>query len=596
MFEGSNRRQFQKGLDAEKARASRRDAQLSLRRKQREAHLQKKVRLLKKTDGEDGPLPSPHDIPKYIASIMQPDNPSLQLHGVTAIRKLLSIEREPPTQRIAKCGVIPKIIQFMFTTEQDRRDNNTNIDIKNKLKFESAWVITNIAASTSECVVSICRHGAIEGFVDLLRNASSPEIAEQAIWGLGNIAGDSKQSRNAVVKTGVMRDLLSSLRNSSTEIQRNVMWTISNIFRYSSEITVKEISNVLPAISKLLKESKDDDITKDCLWTFNYMSNSSNDECESISHYLAENGVINICMKLLHSEVAKYQIALSQKEATQQQIKNFVDHVPANIMKNTTKAALLRMNDNIYRPCLRAIGNLTSGNDEITQKVLDAGYLDIIQPFAYHFVTAQRKEIMWSIANILAGTHQQIEAVLSRPIILKSIIDAATCGKFAVQKEAMWCICNAASEAIGDQKKILVEHGAIEAMCKMLNPLNSISNDMIRVILEGLEEILSIYGPGYNPLADKVEECHGLDYLEERQCDNNIDEEVYMLIVNMLKKYWGDDENQFGDNMENDLLTDKLTANIDQNTNQFMFGSNNSLNIANDIYGENSRNNNIFQF
>jgi len=599
MFEGSNRRQFQKGLDTEKARASRRNAQLSLRRKQREAHLQKKVRLLKKNDGEDGPLPSQQDIPKYIASIMQPDNPSLQLHGVTALRKILSAERDPPTQRIAKCGVIPKIIQFMFTTEQDRRDNNINIDIKNKLKFESAWVITNIAAATSDCVGAICRHGAIEAFVDLLRNATSPEIAEQAIWGLGNIAGDSRHFSNKVMKTGVTADLLSSLRTSANELQKNAIWALSNLFRSSQELRVSDLSNVVPAISKLLKENKDEDIVRDCLWTFNYISNGNSDDSEAISHYLAENGIINICMKLLQTEVAKYHIALNQEKTRQQQIYNYA----GNIIKNTTKDALLKMNDVIYRPCLRIIGSLTSGNDDITQSVLDAGYLDIIEPFAYHFITAQRKEMMWSLANILAGTHQQIEAVLSRPNILRSIIDAATCDTFSVQKEACWCICNAASEAITEQKKVLAESGAIEALCNMLNPQNSINEQILLCILEGLEEFLSLYGAGgYNPFAIKIEECQGLDYLEERQSDIKITEETYNSIVDLMQKYWGNDENQFGinDNMEKDVLTDKLMANIDQNTNQFTFGSNNSFNIANNIYGENSRNNNnnnvLFQF
>ncbi len=93
---------------------------------------------------------------KYIAAIMQTDVHTLQLDGLLSIRKLVSVERDPPISDIINTGVIPRIIQFMYC------DNYS-------LVFESAWIITNIAASTSKCVSYVVTHGGINAFINMLK-------------------------------------------------------------------------------------------------------------------------------------------------------------------------------------------------------------------------------------------------------------------------------------------------------------------------------------------------------------------------------------------------------------------------------------------
>ena len=76
---------------------------------------------------------------------------------------------------------MPRLVQFLQSY-----DNTA-------LVFEAAWALTNVSSGTSEHTRVVIDNGAIPIFVQLLRltNNDVHELQEQAIWALGNIAGDS---------------------------------------------------------------------------------------------------------------------------------------------------------------------------------------------------------------------------------------------------------------------------------------------------------------------------------------------------------------------------------------------------------------------
>ncbi len=74
-------------------------------------------------------------------------------------------------------------------------------------------------------------HGAVRIFVQLLRSPN-PDVAEQAVWALGNIAGDSPACRDLVLKESALIPLLNLCRvDTKLSMLRNTTWTLSNLCR-----------------------------------------------------------------------------------------------------------------------------------------------------------------------------------------------------------------------------------------------------------------------------------------------------------------------------------------------------------------------------
>lgn len=73
--------------------------------------------------------------------------------------------------------------------------------------MEATWALTNVATGTSIQCQSIIDKGGVPMFVKLL---SSPNIliAQQAIWAIGNIAGDSPNNRDLILNAGGLNPLI----------------------------------------------------------------------------------------------------------------------------------------------------------------------------------------------------------------------------------------------------------------------------------------------------------------------------------------------------------------------------------------------------
>mmetsp|Transcript_14278 Transcript_14278/g.40184 ORF Transcript_14278/g.40184 Transcript_14278/m.40184 type:complete len:541 (-) Transcript_14278:366-1988(-) len=504
---------FKKGVDADDARRKREDAAVQLRKQTRDEALQKKRMGNDGTAGgqlatmpglfpmvgqqgaaqmQTGSGSFPQEEMAQLIQLLMSDDPTAQFNSTQHFRKHLSIEQNPPIQEVINSGIVPRFVQFL--KEVTRPD----------LQFEAAWVLTNIASGTAEQTRVVVEMGALPIFVDLL-NSPNDDVREQAVWALGNIAGDSPNFRDLVLQSGGLNPIAMVLRETEkTSMMRNATWTLSNLCRGKPPPPFEWVSPALSTLSQLIFSGDVEVITDSC-WALSYLSDGPNERIQAVIQ-------AGVCPRLV--ELLQHASPLVQT------------------------------------PALRAVGNIATGDDHQTQVVLQAGTLPKLSGLLTHAKKAIRKESCWTISNITAGNREQIQEVINNDLIPK-VVELLGTADFDIKKEAAWAISNATSGGTPQQVEYLVQCGCIKPMVDLL----SVSDTKIAgVALEAIENILRVgqkkqqeAGLAENPFVALVESAEGVVKIEALQHDLN--EEVYQKAVGILETYFNieDDDADIAD-------------------------------------------------
>jgi hypothetical protein len=278
---------------------------------------------------------------------------------------------------------------------------------------------------------------------------------------------------------------------------RNATWTMSNLCRGKPQPPLAAITPAIPVLLKLIQGTDKETLTDAC-WALSYISDDSS----------ADNARIQA---VLDAGVAPLLVSLLRNPHTCVQV-----------------------------PALRALGNVVTGDDRQTQTILNCQPLPVLLKMLETGKKTIKKECCWAVSNMTAGTKSQIQEVIQAGMI-PPLINLMRTAPFDIKKEATWAISNITSGGADEQINYLVGQGAIPALCKLLEALEV---KIVSVALEALENILNFgsRSPGDNALAFAVEECHGLDALENLQ--NHDNEDVYRKALDILQNHFVAEEEE----------------------------------------------------
>lgn len=325
------------------------------------------------------------------------------------------------------------------------------------------------------------------------------EIQEQAIWAIGNLAGDSIKIRDKIIQKKGLEKIIKHFSTAEriTLIKHSV-WAISNFCRSKPAPDYENMKPIIDLIIRsIYKLDQDYEFLVDSCWVLSYLTEHHK---KSIRRILET----NILPKLI--TFLSYPILY------------------------------------IQLPILRIIGNIVAGNAHQTQLVIEAGALDMLKKTMYHEKRSVRKETCWIISNIAAGTQQQIEALIINDFL--PILDYVIKNdEPEIQKEAIWAACNLSSTENKSLMQIILNQEILELICYCLK-----SNDakFIAVSLEAFGNLLNfgklyLTNNGVNLIVAKIDQLGMFDVLENLQFHPV--EIVYEKTIKLLETYF-DTENQ----------------------------------------------------
>lgn len=491
-------RNYKKGIDADKGRRNRNDTRLQLRKNKREEGLQKRRAMASAQTTEPAPVDSnlPNnismtsskeapkkfsrsDIPALTATIQNHEATNEDiLYAITGFRKMLSVERSPPVKEVIESNVLTKFVQLLTHADE-------------KIQFEATWALTNVAST--EFTRTVVEYGAVKYLVAMLLSANA-DVREQSAWCLGNIAGDAPDLRDLVLGEGAMGSLLKNIENPANDsLLSNCVWALSNFCRGKPQPHLDTVAPAIPYLAQLIMTENKTSLMDAC-WALSYISDGEDNRIETVMN----TGVTPALVKMLGSDSASF-----------------------------------------VTPALRTLGNFVSGNDSQTQAVVDAGALQHAEALLSHSKRNIRKETCWLISNIAAGNQSQISQLVSNQRVLSGVINHVQGAEWEVRKEATWVLSNIATGGADGHVHALVELGGIDALCTVIDVADP---KILLVVLDAIESILRVgrnCGRDYNGFVD---ECDGLDKIENLQSHDN--ESVYEKSIHIIENYFGVEEGE----------------------------------------------------
>ncbi|GBC09862.1 hypothetical protein RclHR1_09170010 [Rhizophagus clarus] len=406
-------------------------------------------------------------LPQYsqeILSALHSNNTVLRLAAVVRLRKYLSLQNvDERVDNVLSLNIIPLLIELL-----------ENFD-DHLLQYETAWIITNIAAGSTQHTEALVAGGVTQHLIKVLTVSNNIEVQTQIIWALGNIAGDGAVFRHIILSAGVLDPLLYILSNYEIYdymAVRITVWATANMCRgcRCSDPSWSLITPAFPILANMV-QLNDAEIISDACWGMSRILNGTHKHRE---HALVSDN--SLCRRL-------------------------VDLLREDSLTST-----------VHLPVLRTLVNIASGAEKQTQAVIDAGALTVLT--ASYLSTKNltlRRDACLAVSNVAAGTYCQVNAVLNEPNLMESVVALLWDSDVKVVKEACWVLSNSTSLHDSGHINLILQYDILTPLLHHLrNPstpqeiMNKLIDTLINILSVGDMSSSSPPPPSQNAYADQL--------------------------------------------------------------------------------------------
>ncbi|XP_054569665.1 importin subunit alpha-3 isoform X2 [Eptesicus fuscus] len=356
------------------------------------------------------------------------------------------------------------------------------------------------------------------------------------------LSSDRNPPIDDLIKSGILPILVHCLeRDDNPSLQFEAAWALTNIASGTSEQTQAVVqSNAVPLFLRLL-HSPHQNVCEQAVWALGNIIGDG-PQCRD---YVISLGVVKPLLSFISPSipitflrnVTWVMVNLCRHKDPPPPMETIQEILPA-------LCVLIHHTDvNILVDTVWALSYLTDAGNEQIQMVIDSGIVPHLVPLLSHQEVKVQTAALRAVGNIVTGTDEQTQVVLNCdalshfPALLTHPKEKINKGDFGTQKEAAWAISNLTISGRKDQVACLIQQNVIPPFCNLLTVKDA---QVVQVVLDGLSNILKMAEDEAETIANLIEECGGLEKIEQLQ--NHENEDIYKLAYEIIDQFFSTDD------------------------------------------------------
>lgn len=325
------------------------------------------------------------------------------LTNLVKLRKLLSSRNNKLheiSNKVIKSEKFPIMVSLLY---KDFKDS--------KIKFEIAWIITNISAGTRQTTLDLLEHGTINALIFAFTNTTYFVLKEQIIWAFGNIYSEKISEGLETVYNLITGEIFGSVPD--LKYKDLVIWAFSNVFYYNLQQSAAILSNFLMVLKEynlsnekylmtILKNSMTalEKIYKDKLIFETTLNNTI-----WIVYYISQ-----IMLVTTNFKIPVYALSIIFTECQSEHHKLLLE---TNVLYSLKIALIIEKDPKIIKDIFFTISNITATiNFSDLDQVLNSNILENV--FNIEKSAEQNKEAFYIINNFITNCNfEQFKAIIN---------------------------------------------------------------------------------------------------------------------------------------------------------------------------------------